>query len=138
MSKYYLGKLLTKAIKALPRSKKVSPTIKSVKPTKLSVKESLKKTRSDEYSKRIRKLSEGQDKVEKGRKMIKEGQKIRKGMKDTGTAFQFKTGKSYHAIEPGDAKKYKKWRKKMIRKIKEKIKNLWDKFVAWLFSGYDK
>jgi len=22
----------------------------------------------------------------------------------------------------------------MIEKIKEKIKNLWDKFVAWLFS----
>jgi hypothetical protein len=38
---------------------------------------------------------------------MKEGQKIRKKMKDTGTAFQFKSSKSYHAIEPGDAKKYK-------------------------------
>jgi hypothetical protein len=107
MSKYYLGKLLTKAIKAIPRSKKVSPDIKSVPPTKLSVKESLKKTKGDEYYKRIQKLSEGRDKVEKGRKLMKEGQKIRKGMKDTGTAFQFKGSKSYHAIEPGDAKKYK-------------------------------
>ena len=34
MSKYYLGKLLTKAIKSIPRSKKVSPDIKSVKPGK--------------------------------------------------------------------------------------------------------
>ena len=39
--------------------------------------------------------------------MMKEGQKERKKMKDTGTAFQFKGSKSYHAIEPGDAKKYK-------------------------------
>jgi len=107
MSKYYLGKLLTKAIKSIPRSKKVSPDIKSVPPTKLSVKESLKKTKEAEYLKRIRKLSEGRDKVEKGRKMMKEGQKIRKGMKETGTAFQFKNRKSYHALQPGDAKKYK-------------------------------
>ena len=39
--------------------------------------------------------------------MMKEGQKIRKKMKDTGTAFQFKSRKSYHAIAPGDATKYK-------------------------------
>jgi hypothetical protein len=38
---------------------------------------------------------------------MKEGQKIRKGMKDTGTAFQFKGVKSYHALQPGDIKKYK-------------------------------
>ena len=107
MSKYYLGKLLTKAIKSIPRSKKVSPDIKSVPPTKLSVKESLKKTKGDEYYKRIKKLDEGRKKVEEGKKMMKEGQKIRKGMKDTGTAFQFKSSKSYHAIEPGDAKRYK-------------------------------
>ena len=107
MSKYYLGKLLTKAIKAIPRSKKVSPTIKSVPPTKLSVKESLKKTKGDEYYKRIKKLDEVRDKVEKGRKLMKEGQKIRKGMKETGTAFQFKNKKSYHAVEPGDKSKYK-------------------------------
>ena len=107
MSKYYLGKLLTKAIKAIPRSKKVSPTIKSVPRTKLSVKESLEKTRGDEYIKRIRKLSEGRDKVEKGKKMMKEWQKIIKRMKDTGTAFQFKGSKGYHTVAPGDQKKYK-------------------------------
>ena len=39
--------------------------------------------------------------------MMKEGQKIRKGMKETGTAFQFKNKKSYHAVEPGDKSKYK-------------------------------
>ena len=107
MSKYYLGKLLTKAIKSIPRSKKVSPTIKSVKPTKLSVPESLKKTRGDEYIKRVRKLGEGKKKVEEGKKMMKEGQKIRKGMKETGTAFQFKNKKSYHAVQPGDKQRYK-------------------------------
>ncbi len=107
MSKYFLGKLLTKAIKSIPRSKKVSPTIKSVPRTKLSVKESLEKTRGDEYSKRIKKLDKGRKKVEEGKKMMKEGQKIRKGMKETGTAFQFKNQKSYHAIAPGDVRKYK-------------------------------
>jgi hypothetical protein len=107
MSKYYLGKLLTKAIKAIPRSKKVSPDIKSVKPTKLSVKESLKKTKSKEYLKRIHRLEAADKKVITGKQMMKEGQKERKKMKDTGTAFQFKSSKSYHAIEPGDAKKYK-------------------------------
>ena len=103
LGKYVAGKV----IKALPRSKKVSPDIKSVKPTKLSVKESLKKTRDDEYSKRIKKLSQAEDKVVKGKKMMKEGQKERKGMKDTGTAFQFRSKTSYHAMEPGDQKKYK-------------------------------
>ena len=109
MSAFFnLGKYVTgKVIKSLPRSKKVSPDIKSVKPTKLSVKESLKKTKGDEYYKRIKKLDEGRKKVEEGKKMMKEGQKIRKGMKDTGTAFQFKSSKSYHAVQPGDAKKYK-------------------------------
>ena len=109
MSKFFnLGRyVVDKAVKALPRSKKVSPTIKSVPRTKLSVKESLKKTRGDEYYRRIKKLEEGQKKVEEGKKMMKEGQKIRKGMKDTGKAFQFRSKTSYHAIEPGDAKKFK-------------------------------
>jgi len=80
--------------------------IKSVPPTKLSVTESLKKTKGDEYHRRIKKLDEGRNKVSEGKKMIKEGQKIRKRMKETGTAFQFKNQKSYHAIDPGDAKKY--------------------------------
>ena len=88
--KRFVGYIIDKAVKAVPRSKKVSPTIKSVPRTKLSVKESLKKTRGDEYYKRIKKLDEGRKKVEEGKKMMKEGQKIRKKMKDTGTAFQFK------------------------------------------------
>ena len=103
LGKYVAGKV----IKSLPRSKKVSPDIKSVKPTKLSVKESIKKAKGDEYYKRIKKLGTAQKKVETGKKMMKEGQKIRKGMKDTGTAFQFKSFKSYHPVAPGDAKKYK-------------------------------
>ena len=107
--KRFVGYIIDKAIKAAPRSKKVSPTIKSVPRTKLSVKESLQKTRGDEYIKRIRKLSEGRDKVEKGKKMMKEGQKIRKKMKDTGTAFQFKGDRKrgYHALQPGDKQRYK-------------------------------
>ena len=103
LGKYVAGKV----IKALPRSKKVSPDIKSVKPTKLSVKESIKKAKGDEYYKRIKKLDEGRKKVSEGKKMMQEGQKIRKGMKETGRAFQFKTQKSYHAVQPGDKQKYK-------------------------------
>ena len=94
-------------IKMLPRSKKVSPDIKSIRPTKLSVKESLKKTKSAEYTKRINKLSDAQKKVETGKKMMQEGQRVRKGMKDTGTAFQFRNKKSYHPVEPGDKARYK-------------------------------
>ena len=105
--KRFVGYIIDKAVKAVPRSKKVSPTIKSVPRTKLYVKESLKKTRDDEYHRRIKKLSEGRDKVEEGRKLMKEGQKIRKQMKDTGTAFQFKSRKSYHPVEPGDKQRYK-------------------------------
>ena len=105
--KRFVGYIIDKAVKSIPRSKKVSPTIKSVPRTKLSVKESLKKTKGDEYHKRIKKLDEGRKKVEEGKKMMKEGQKIRKKMKDTGTAFQFKGSKGYHTVAPGDQKKYK-------------------------------
>ena len=109
MSKFFnLGRyVIDKAVKALPRSKKVSPTIKSVKPTKLSVKESLEKTKSKEYLKRIDKLDAAQKKIKEGKKMMQEGQRTRKGMKDTGTAFQFRDKKSYHPLKPGEAKKYK-------------------------------
>ena len=109
MSKFFnLGRFVVdKAVKALPRSKKVSPTIKSVPRTKLSIKESLKKTKSEEYVKRIKKLDKAQDKIKEGKKMMKEGQKERKGMKETGTAFQFKNFKSYHPVAPGDKSKYK-------------------------------
>ena len=89
---------------ALTGGSRVSPTISSVKP---NLKKTLKESRSDEYHKRIKKLSSAQEKVEKGKKMMKEGQKERKRMKETGTAFQFKHSKSYHAIEPGDVQKYK-------------------------------
>ena len=105
--KKFVGYIIDKAVKATPRSRKVSPDIKSVPRTKLSIKESLKKTKGDEYTKRIKKLRAAQEKVEKGKKMMKEGQKIRKGMKDTGTAFQFRSKTSYHAMEPGDVKKFK-------------------------------
>ena len=108
MSKFFnVQKLLTKAIKSIPRSKKVSPDIKSVPPTKLSIKKSLEKTRGAEYTKRARKLREANEEVETGKKLMKKGQKTRKKMKDTGTAFQFKHSKSYHTVDIGDKEKYK-------------------------------
>ena len=99
--KRFLGYIIDKGIKAIPRKKKVSPDIKSVKPTK-DVKGSVKRTKSDEYVKRITTLESANEKVKEGRKMMREGQKERKKMVDTGRAFQFKHSKSYHAIQPGD------------------------------------
>ena len=85
---------------------KVSPTIKSVKPSvtvrKKGVKASLDKTRSDEYRKRYTALDKAESKLKTGKKMMQEGQKERKKMVDTGRAFQFRHGKSFHAINPGD------------------------------------
>ena len=106
MSKYFLGKLLTKAIKSIPRSKKVSPDIKSIPPTK-DIKGSVERGKTKEYLRRIDKLDAAQKKVREGKKMMQEGQRVRKGMKDTGTAFQFKTKRSFHPIKPGERKKYK-------------------------------
>ena len=84
-----------------------SPDIKSVKATK-DVKGSVERGKSKEYSRRIDKLHSAERKVSEGKKMMKEGQKARKGMKETGTAFQFKGGKSYHPIDPrGDTKRFK-------------------------------
>ena len=83
-----------------------SPDIKSVKPTK-DIKGSVERGKSDEYLRRIRKLDKAETKVQTGKKMMKEGQKQRKQMKDTGTAFQFKTKRSFHPIKPGERKKYK-------------------------------
>ena len=105
MSKYFKAYETGKAAwKALTGGSKVSPTITKVKP---NLKKTIQQSRSDEYSKRSKKLRDAQDKIKKGKEMMKEGQKVRKGMKDTGTAFQFKGGKNYHAIEPGDVQKYK-------------------------------
>ena len=99
--KRFLGYIANKIVQATPRSKKVSPDIKSVKPTK-DVAGSVKRTKSDEYVKRIRELGDAEKKIKSGKQMIKEGQKARKKMIDTKRAFQFKHGKSTHAIKPGD------------------------------------
>ena len=85
-------------IKLLPRSKKVSPDIKSVKPTK-DIKGSVRRGKTEEYVRRIRKLDKAEKKVATGKKMMQEGQRTRKGMKDTGTAFQFRDKKSYHPLK---------------------------------------
>ena len=99
--KRFLGYIANKIVQATPRSKKVSPDIKSVKPTK-DIAGSVKRTKSDEYVKRIRTLEGAEKKIKSGKEMIKEGQKARKKMIDTKRAFQFKHGKSTHAIKPGD------------------------------------
>ena len=78
---------------------KVLNTIKSVKP---NLTKTVKQTKSDEYVKRIRILEGAEKKIKSGKEMIKEGQKARKNMIDTKRAFQFKHGKSTHAIKPGD------------------------------------
>ena len=99
--KNFVGYIANKIVQSIPRSKKVSPDIKSVKPTK-DVAGSVKRTKSDEYVKRIRELEGAEKKIKSGKEMIKEGQKSRKKMIDTKRAFQFKHGKSTHAIKPGD------------------------------------
>ena len=99
--KRFLGYIANKIVQSTPRSKKVSPDIKSIKPTK-DIAGSVKRTKSDEYVKRIRILEGAEKKIKSGKEMIKEGQKARKKMIDTKRAFQFKHGKSTHAIKPGD------------------------------------
>ena len=93
--KSFVGYLIKKAV----GKGKVSPTIKSVKP---NLKKTVKQTKSDEYVKRIRELEGAEKKIKSGKEMIKEGQKSRKKMIDTKRAFQFKHGKSTHAIKPGE------------------------------------
>ena len=100
--KQFVGYLIRKAV----GKGKVSPTIRSVKPSPTVMKKgaqaSVDKVKSDEYVKRIRELEGAEKKIKSGKKMIKEGQKARKNMIDTKKAFQFKHGKSTHAIKPGD------------------------------------
>ena len=116
--KRFVGYVIDKAVKALPRKKKVSPTIKSVKPTK-DVKGSIKRTKRDAFSKNIDDLDKAQKKIREGKKMMKEGQKSRKQMTGTGRAFQFKNLKSYHAVEPGDMDKFKgSMKKEKTKKFK--------------------
>jgi hypothetical protein len=93
--KQFVGYLIKKTI----GKGKVSPTIKSVKP---NLKKTVKQTKSDEYVKRIRELGGAEKKIKSGKEMIKEGQRARKKMIDTKRAFQFKHGKSTHAIKPGE------------------------------------
>ena len=93
--KSFVGYIIKKAM----GKGKVSPTIKSVKP---NLKKTVQQTKSDEYVKRIRELESAEKKIKSGKEMIKEGQKSRKKMIDTKRAFQFKHGKSTHAIKPGD------------------------------------
>ena len=99
--KRFVGYVVDKAVKSLPRKKKVSPDIKSIKPTKLPISESIKKTKDAEYRKRYTALDAAEGKLKTGKKMMKEGQKERKKLVDTKKAFQFPNLKSFHAVQPG-------------------------------------
>jgi len=99
--KQFVGYLIKKAV----GKGKVSPTIKSVKP---NLKKSVKDTKAEGYTKNIRALDKAQDKLKTGKQMMQEGQKERKKLVDTGRAFEFKNVKGYHAMGPGDKKKYGK------------------------------
>ena len=104
--KRFLGYLIDKGVKSLPRSKKVSPDIKSVKPTK-DIKGSVDRVKTGEFRKRYKALDKAEDKMKTGKKMMREGQKERKKLMDTGRAVQFKYTKSVHAVKPGEKDRFK-------------------------------
>ena len=110
--KQFVGYLIKKAV----GKGKVSPTITSVKPSttvrEKGIKASIKKAKGDEYTKRIRLKDAAEKKLKTGKQMMKEGQKERKKLIDTGRAFQFRHGKSLHAIEPGKKSEFKDSMKK--------------------------
>ena len=109
--KRFLGYIVDKGIKAIPRKKKVSPDIKSIRPSKTvrekGVKASVKKAKDDEFVKRIRLKEAAEKKLKTGKEMMKAGQKERKKLIDTGRAFQFRHSKGLAAIEPGEGSKFK-------------------------------
>ena len=109
--KKFVGYLIDKAVRKMPRSKKVSPDIKSIGPSKTvrekGIKASIEKAKSDEFTKRINLKDAAEKKLKTGKEMMKAGQKERKKLIDTGRAFQFKGSKSLHAIEPGEGSKFK-------------------------------
>ena len=104
--KRFLGYLIDKGVKSLPRSKKVSPDIKSVKPTK-DIKGSVDRVKTGEFRKRYKAVDKAEDKMKTGKKMMREGQKERKKLIDTGRAVQFKHTKTVTAINPGTKDRFK-------------------------------
>ena len=104
--KRFVGYLIEKGIKALPRSKKVSPDIKSVEPTK-DIKGSVDRVKTDEFRKRYKAIDKAEGKMKTGKKMMREGQKERKKLIDTGRAVQFKHTKTVTAIKPGEKDSFK-------------------------------
>jgi hypothetical protein len=104
--KRFVGYLIDKGIKALPRKKKVSPDIKSVKPTK-DIKGSVERVKTEEFRKRYKAVDKAEDKMKTGKKMMREGQKERKKLIDTGRAVQFKHTKTVSAIKPGEKDRFK-------------------------------
>jgi hypothetical protein len=98
---YEAGKQFLK--KVFGKKSKVSPTIKSVKP---NLKKTVDQSKLDEYRRRYTALDKSDTKIKTGKEMMREGQKERKKLVDTGRAFQFRFGTSYHAVDPKESKKY--------------------------------
>ena len=125
--KRFVGYIVDKGIKALPRSKKVSPTIKSVKPTK-DISGSVERVKRREYSKRADTVRASKDKMDTGKKMMREGQRELKKMVDTGKAFKFKYGTTRQKtfpIEPG--KNPKKEHKGLVEERNKASKKMFKK-----------
>jgi hypothetical protein len=94
---FNLGRLVTKAIKSIPRSKKVSPTIKSVKPgsgkipSHVVVGKNLKdRARIVKTNQRVKTI----DKISDAEKKIKEGTKELKKLRETGHTKPIGVGKT--------------------------------------------
>jgi hypothetical protein len=104
--KNFVGHIITKAVKSIPRNKKVSPTIKSVKPTK-DISGSVKRVTQNVTSKRIKDVANVRDKMKTGREMMREAQKERTRLVDTGRAFKFRGGREVYPITSGENPKVK-------------------------------
>ena len=92
--KRFVGYVIDKAVKALPRKKKVSPTIKSVKPTK-DIKGSIKKTKSDLEYKNLENVGKLRKQKEEGIKSaIKASRELQRAAE---TKRATKIGRQYFA-----------------------------------------
>ena len=92
--KRFLGYIIDKGIKAIPRKKKVSPTIKSVKPTK-DIKGSIKKTKSDLEYKNLENVGKLRKQKEEGIKSARKASRELQRAAETKRAT--KIGKQYFA-----------------------------------------
>ena len=94
---FNLGRLVTKVIKKIPRSKKVSPDIKSVRPGSGNVPEHVGAGKNLTERARIVKTNQKVkiiDKISDAEKKIKEGTKELKKLRETGHTKPIGVGKT--------------------------------------------